>query len=560
MKTVDLGVKPYNLSSDDIKWVENTLESLSLREKVGQMFCAVFSGSSSEDLKGLYDDIPFGGVTFRPNNADVIKGFSDVIQNHARIPCLISSNLESGGSGLVSDGTEFASQLEVAATGDSGYAYKLGDICGKEGSCVGGNYAFAPVVDIMYNWRNPIVNTRTYGDDPEKVLRYALEYMKGIMQHGYAVAVKHFPGDGVDERDQHLLSSVNSLGVDEWRSSFGYVYRGLIEEGAQTVMVGHILLPSFSRLLKPGIRDCEIKPASISYEITTTLLKQELGFNGVAITDSASMTGLGCSLPRRDIPAACINAGCDVFLFGRNAREDFENLLQDAVKGVVPIERIDDAVRRVLGLKASLGLHLKKEFTSMDYKKIVGCNEHIEASRQCAYEAITLVKDTQKLLPLKPEEHRRIWLCVLGDIPCFRGGVECRGMFSRALSKAGFEVETLDVFDYSTMSVAELKKEHDLIIYVANTVSGGNNTVNRISWAPFSCGESPQMVNDIPTMFVSVGSPYHFVDVPMIKTIVNCYNCSQVIVDSVVDKMVGKSPFKGKSPVDPFCGMWGAEF
>lgn len=560
MQIVDLSAKPYFLSESDIAWVEDVLGRLSLKEKVGQMFCVVFSGEEEDDLLRLHEEIPFGGVTFRPNSSSTIRRLSLYIQGRSPIPCLISANLESGGSGLLTDGTEYASQLEVSATGKPERAFELGDICGREGASVGCNYAFAPVVDVMFNWRNPIVNTRTYGDDPRRVVEFASAYMDGIMKHGFAVALKHFPGDGVDERDQHLVSSVNSFSVDEWDESYGMIYRALIDKGAQTVMVGHIMLPSYCKRFSPDLKDSEVLPASLSYEIVTQLLKGRLDFNGVAITDSASMTGLGCCLPRRSVPAACINAGCDVFLFGRNAMEDFENLLIDAENGQVPIARIDDAVRRILGLKASLGLHRAKRFASDDFESIVGCKAHISASRRCADEAITLVKDTQGLLPLDPKTHKHILLCVLGDVPFFRGGFKCRDSFVAALEKKGFEVDLMDTVEYATSPVSTLRSRYGVIMYVANTVSGGNDTVNRIRWNPFSCGQSPQLVNDIPTMFVSMGNPYHFVDVPMVRTIVNCYNCSNVVIGSLVDKIVGEDVFMGHSPVDPFCGFWGADF
>lgn len=560
---VDLRANPFFLDDAACAWVQNTLAEMTPREKTAQLFCAVSAAEDIETLCGRYAQIPFGGITFRPDRAEAIKQRVDALQSRVKIPLLVSANLENGGIGLATDGTEFASQLEAAATGDAAWARMLGDVCGAEGASIGCNYNFAPVVDIHYNWRNPIINTRTYGSDPDWVLRCASEYLRGIAPHRMAVALKHFPGDGVDERDQHLLSSVNSLSCEEWDASYGKIYRVLIEQGAQTVMVGHILLPAYSRRLRPGITDRALLPASLSPELVTGLLRGELGFNGMVITDSASMTGLGCALPRRQIPAAAINAGCDMFLFGRNFEEDFESLWEDVQQGVVSAARLDEAVTRVLALKASLGLHTAGQFTSPRYREIVGCAAFAQKARDCADHAITLVKDTQGLLPLSPERHRRVWLHILGDEPAFRGGSVCRERVIRALTEAGFAVTCFDrahpAQALSSEPVRVLKERYDLILYVANLVTGGNNTVNRINWVPLACGESPQYVRDIPTLFVSLGDPYHFVDVPMIRTIVNCYENSDAVVDTLIEKLTGKSPFVGKSPVDPFCGMWGAE-
>lgn len=556
---VDLRGKPFFLNDEDIRWVEETRNAMTPYEKTAQLFCVVSAGEDGPALEKWYAELPFGGVTFRPAPAEKICDSAEYIQTHVSIPLLISANLENGGSGLATDGTELGSQLEVAATDDAKYAHMLGHICGAEGSSIGCNYAFAPVVDIQFNWRNPIINTRTYGSDPERVANFGAAYLEGLKPFGVAASLKHFPGDGVDERDQHLVTSINSLSCEEWDASYGRVYKRLIDQGAQTVMVGHILMPAYSKKLNPQLKDCDLLPASISPELVTGLLRERLGFNGMIITDSAVMTGLGCALPRCDIPAAAINAGCDMFLFGRNLQEDFDYLWNDVQSGKVSVQRLDEAVTRVLALKASLGLHKKTTFTNPDYKKVLHCPDFMQAARDCADHAITLVKDTQKLLPLSPKRYKRILLHVLGDAPGFRGGIRCRNLLVEKLQSAGFEVTCSDTDEITGLSVNEMQSRYDLILYAANVVSGCNNTVNRIQWLPQACGQSPQYVRDIPTMFVSFWNPCHFVDVPMIRTIINCYNCSEPILDSFVDKLTGKSPFLGKNPLDPFCGMWGAE-
>lgn len=560
---VNIREKPFCLGESQCRWVEETLSAMTLREKVAQLFFTASAVDTPESLLQQYERIPFGGIMFRGDRGERIREQVTFIQKNARIPLLIAANLENGGNGIVSEGTNFASELEVAATGDPEYARMLGDICGAEGAAAGANYAFAPVVDVQFNWRNPIINTRTFGSDPEKVLTYGEAYLRGIREHNVAVALKHFPGDGVDERDQHLISSVNSLSCEEWDASFGKIYQGLIDQGARTVMVGHILLPEYSRRLRPGIRDDEILPASLSPEIVTGLLREKLGFQGMVITDSGTMTGLGCALPRQQIPAAAINAGCDMFLFGRNMEEDFSYALEDAESGVIPLWRLDEAVTRVLALKASLNLADRDWDAGLEDPTVIGCPKHREQALQCADRAITLVKDTQKLLPVTPATHKRILLYILGDNPAFRGGAVCRDGVIRRLEREGFAVtcpsgETRDAL-FTDTPVAELKERFDLILYVANMVTGGNRCTNRLFYAPRICGESPQHVKDIPTMFVSLGDPFHFVDVPMIRTFINCYNHSEFVLDMLVEKITGRSPFHGISPVDPFCGVWGAD-
>lgn len=560
---VDLQANPFFLNEEQCKWVRDTLASMSLFEKTAQLFFSACAKETNEELLSRYESIPYGGIMFRGDTSKGIRDRVAFIQSKAKIPMLISANLESGGSGIVTDGTDYGNQLQVAATNDVRNAEILGDICGAEGSAVGANYAFAPVVDVQMNWRNPIINTRTYGSDPQTVLDCSSAYIRGIRRHNVAVSIKHFPGDGVDERDQHLLSAVNTLSCEQWDSTFGRIYKTLIDEGAQTVMVGHILLPAYSRRLRPGIRNQDIRPASLAPELVTGLLRGQLGFNGMIITDSATMTGLGCALPRRQLATAAINAGCDMFLFGRNLEEDFSYVWEDVQNGTISIQRLDEAVTRVLALKASLNLHIAEAFVKDNYSEIVGCARHKTLAKACADQAITLVKDTQKLLPISPATHKRIWLHVLGDNPAFRGGSRCKETVIARLQKEGFEVTCLDGAErdrmFTEVPVKELKARFDLILYIANMVTGGNNTTNRLFYAPRICGESPQHVMDIPTMFVSLGDPFHFVDVPMIRTFINCYNHSEFTLDALMDKITGRSAFKGVSPVDPFCGVWGAD-
>ena len=199
------------------------------------------------------------------------------LQEHSKIPLLIGANLEDGGCGIAVDGTQYGKQMQVAATGDVTDAYRLGKVSCSEGAAVGCNWAFAPVVDIDGNWRNPITNVRTYGDDPERVLNCGLQYMKAAKEENVLVAVKHFPGDGCDEVDQHILTSVNSLSCEEWDETYGKIYQGMIDAGAQTVMVGHIAQPAYQKKYNPDFPH-KLIPATISPELLKGLLRQKLGF------------------------------------------------------------------------------------------------------------------------------------------------------------------------------------------------------------------------------------------------------------------------------------------
>ena len=176
----------------------------------------------------------------------------------AVIPLLIASNAEAGGNGACTDGTYVGYPIKLGATADPQWAYEMGRISGVESSAIGCNWAFAPVVDLLINWRNPIISNRAFGSDPHLVLECGKAYLKGMAESGVACAMKHFPGDGVDERDHHLSSSVNSMTMAEWDATFGKVYSGMIEAGVQSIMVGHIMLPAYQTHFSPQFKDADL--------------------------------------------------------------------------------------------------------------------------------------------------------------------------------------------------------------------------------------------------------------------------------------------------------------
>lgn len=506
---------------------------------------------------------------YRPDSGAKIQETHRLLQELSSVPLLISANLEAGGNGIATDGTYFGKQMQVSATDNEEMAYKLGVVAGREGRVAGCNWAFAPIVDIDMNYRNPITNVRTYGSDPIRVAQMSKAFMQGIHESGLATAVKHFPGDGVDDRDQHLLSTVNSLTTEEWDQTFGMVYQEMIDNGAKSIMAGHIMLPEYSRKLLPDITDEQIMPATLAPELLNGLLRDNLGFNGLIVTDATPMLGYTTSERREIAVPKAIASGCDMFLFNRNIKEDYEFLLKGIETGILTLERVDEAVTRVLALKASLGLHVQKEqgtlVPSEAELSLLQCEEHKVWAKECADQSVTLVKDTQKLLPISAEKYKRVRLYVLGDK---EGGLKEGGSvtqpFISSLGEAGFEVELYDNkqvnFQELFMSVNDFKERYDLIIYVANLETASNQTTVRINWQQPLNANAPWFVHDIPTLFISVANPYHLQDVPMVKTYINAYSSNEFVVEAIVNKILGKSKFKGKSPVDPFCGKWDTRF
>ncbi|OUL07670.1 beta-hexosaminidase [Sedimentibacter sp. SX930] len=565
---VRLTEKPFFLSDDQISWVENTISEMTVEEKIGQIFCPIAGNPDDQALTEFVQKYQPGGMMFRPMPAKAIRQAHGVLQNESKIPLLLAANLEAGGNGICSDGTYYGRPMGVAATADDQEAYQLGFVSGREAQAVGCNWAFSPIVDIDMNFKNPITNVRTFGSDVDQVIDFSRQQMKGLHENGIATAVKHFPGDGVDERDQHLVSTVNSLSVPEWDESYGKVYQAMIEEGALSVMIGHILQPAYSKALNPALADKDILPASLSTELVNGLLRDRLGFNGVAVTDATPMIGYNAAMSRKKAIPTTINAGCDMILFNKNIDEDYQAMRDAVSSGDVSMERLDEAVTRILAMKASMGLVDKQQANSLipevDALDIVGCPEHLELARKSADKAITLVKDTQNLLPISPEKTPRVRVYMLEDRLSggFKDGGASEGSFIDKLSEAGFSVET---FNYEQLNfheifeegVDDLKAKVDLVIYVANYDTASNQTTRRIDWIRMMAADAPWFVQDIPTLFVSLANPYHLFDAPMIRTYINGYSANDTVNEILVGKLIGKSEFQGKSPVDPFCGVWG---
>lgn len=571
---IDYRAKPFYLNDSQTEWVKKTLDSMSLEEKIGQVFCVTGMGTDPGELTRFVMKYHPGGFMYRAGDGAAIQEAYRVMQEVSAIPMLLPCNLESGGNGISESGTYFGKEMEIAASDDPEQAWRLGYVCGKEGSAVGCNWAFAPIVDIDYNWRNPITNVRTFGSDPDRVLTLAEKFLEGMSAAApdMAPCIKHFPGDGVDERDQHLLPTVNSLDSTEWEKTYGKIYHTLIDQGAKTVMVGHILQPAMTRKFCPKIRDEDILPGSTNQYLVTDLLRGKLGFNGLVTTDATPMVGFSAMQSRKEAICRALMAGIDVILFCKNIDEDFRGVRECIEEGSLTMDRLDEAVCRQLSLKASMRLPEKKAAGTLvpapEALKALGCEEHRIWAQECAERAITLVKDTQNLLPIAPERTRRVRLTVLGEQQ--RGAFGDNGQVSqqlkKELEKAGFEVH---LYDYSTMEdgeifesgVEDMRKKFDLSIVAANIPTGSNNTTRRVDWITLMAADEPWYVKEIPTLFISFCNPYHMVDVPFISTFINCYSSNQYCVSAAVDKMTGKSSFTGKSPVDPWCGgIWGAKF
>ncbi|CAN7427948.1 glycoside hydrolase family 3 protein [Paenibacillus sp. LjRoot56] len=548
MKDDQLRQKPFYLSEFDVSWVKETRDGLSLEEKVGQLFVVVQKPFSPEPEDLL--SIKPGGVHLFAFSPDATKINQQAkianMQSRSKLPLLVTGDLESGGFGGAVDGTNLGMNMQVAATGKPELAQAFGKGIEVEGSAIGFNWVFGPVLDINYNYQNPIVNTRAFGDTPEVVETYAIPVVEGVQETGrMAACVKHWPGDGMDDRDQHKVLTVNGMPMQQWRETYGRVYRSAFEAGVKSVMSAHIALPAYYEEL--GIHDVRKQhtPGSLSYELNVKLLREELGFNGLIISDASAMVGMTSWGPRHEIVPQCIASGVDMFLFTADLKYDFEAMLQGVNDGIITEERLNEAVTRVLALKASLGLHLERP--ALQDLACVGSDEHVSLAQEIARTSVTLVKDTQNVLPISPEKHNRVLLIASGSEGSLftENGAGGSG-FEQMLVTEGFEV----VRNY------HLKQEEndiDLVIYV--TQKSPSFMQNSLRMSPEEAGGIFTWYSTyVPTLFISLGNPYTLYEMPTMPTMINGYNASAIVQREILNCLLGKQPFIGTSPVDAFCG------
>ncbi|MGN1417619.1 MAG: glycoside hydrolase family 3 protein, partial [Oscillospiraceae bacterium] len=582
---INLKDVPFCLNDEDIKWVEDTIADMSDEEKIGQLFFGISASYDEKYLTELTSKYHIGGCRYNPAPGAVIRKHNEVLQRYSKIPLFIACNTESGGNGACADGTYIGSGIKVGATGEKKYAYQLGKISNEEAAAIGCNMAFAPVCDIAYNWQNTEIISRAFGNDPDKVAEMSTEYLKGAHSiDGFVCAAKHFPGNGLDFRDAHLSNNVNSFSFRNWNESYGKVYKMLIKNGLEAVMAGHIMLPEYIKALNPNMQEEDMLPATLSYEIITGLLREQLGFNGLVITDASHMVGMTCRMKRCEMLPKAINAGCDMLLFFNDADEDIDIMLRAYREGRISETRINDALTRILGLKAHMGLNKKsKEQLVPSEEKmsaVLGKKEYLKVQKEISEKAITLVKYKDKdVLPITPKRYKRIMLVhVKGAENGMTALMKAVGMsggspvelLKQKLTEKGFEVfvyenpldkmlrqaqagekPELNEFFAGKNAVSDFTSKMDLVITVCDVQSG-----RPCFGLSKGGGEIPWYVFEVPVIIIGCESPTMLADIPQARTYINTYDSKETTLDILVDKLMkGPAAFYGKDPIDSFCGL-----
>ena len=589
MANVNLKAIPYCLSDADIAWVVSTIASMTPEEKVGQLFWQLTAGNSEEYLKELMEKYHLGGCRYNGMPGQMVLNQNRILQKYAKVPVFIACNPEQGGNGVCPDGTFVSSQVKIGATGKNEYAQAMGRVSGAQIKATGCNMAFAPVVDITYNHECEEVLARAYGNDPKMVADMGKAFMDGLHEtEGVYCCAKHFPGNGQDYRDAHISNNVNHFGHDDWMASYGHVYKTLIDNGLDAIMGGHILMPNYMLEKNADITPDTIMPATLCKEIMTDLLRDELGFNGMVVTDASHMVGMTNRMQRKDMLPAAINAGCDMFLFFNDPDEDYKWMLEAYLSGVISEDRMVEALTRILGLKAAKGMHRKSQ------EELCGTDEALAAALQnpefkaiapaISKDCLTLVKyKDEGVLPLNPEKTKRIMIVHIKGVPnplmalaamAMGGGANkktpAEKLRDRLIEKgfdahiyvsplekiqqmiAAGEKPSLNLYFAGKHAIADFTAENDLVISLFD-VANGHPSFGLSKGG----GEIPWYVHELPVVGISVNKPTMLADCPMLRTYINTYDSNDDTLDALVDALVtGPEAFKGSDPIDAFCGMW----
>lgn len=583
---VDLKANPYYLSEEDIKWVEDTLASMTEEEKVGQLFFQLTQSQEEEYLKELMQKYHLGGCRYNAAPGKAVQEQNRILQKYAKVPVIIACNTEAGGDGACSDGTPIAAEVKIAAAGKEEYAYALGKMANEEAAAIGCNMAFAPIADIAYNWENTEIINRAFGNDPKRVAKMSKAYLEGAHTiSGFACAAKHFPGNGQDFRDAHLSNNVNYFDPEKWDATYGMVYKTLFDSGLEAVMGGHIMLPEYARAINPDLTDAEMMPATLSPEIMTGLLRDRLGFHGMVVTDASHMVAMTDRMKRSEMLPRAINAGCDMFLFFNDPQEDFDVMLNAYQDGVISEERMTEALTRILGLKAHMGLHKKAKEELVPKPEVLetalGRNEYKEMEKAISRDCITLVKYKDKaVLPVTPARYKRVMIVhvkgsggPMGELMKMMGGKNenAAELLKQKLCDRGFdafiyesplekmkrqieagEKPSLNMYFAGKNAISEFTEKMDLVITLCDVPSG-----RPVFGMSKGGGEIPWYVFEVPVVVVGCGQPTMLADIPQARTYINTYDTKESTFDALVEHLMeGPEAFRGEDPIDSFCGLY----
>ncbi len=574
----DKYVQPGPIRSDaDKKWVDHTLRKMGVEEKIGQLFMVwarvQFFNVESPEYRQFVDEInryhvgsflmsvPFEGLFLSKSEPYEAAMLLNELQRQSRLPLLIAADFETGLSNRLRGPTIFPQAMAFGAAGRPEYAEAFGKITAQEARAIGVHWNFFPVADVNSNPANPIINTRSFGESPEQVGDLNAAYIRGARSHGMLTTAKHFPGHGDTATDSHL--GVAQVSGDRSRLDAIELapFREDIKAGVDAVMVAHVTVPA----LEPDAN----RVATTSPAIVTELLKQQLGFRGIVVTDALEMAGL-TRLYATNIGRAAVDAfkaGNDMLLVPADLEASYRAMVDAVRAGEISQERLDRSVRKVLEAKAALGLERARLVDTGAINKLVGAPANQALAEQVAEDAMTLVRDNRKVLPLVREAtsrsslpyqrteqaHNRLVVVIFSeDVRLEAGRVLEHEIRARVPDAHIFYVDASSA-SASTPEILKAADASDKVIAAvyAVPVAGvrtGISSVNSVEPA----GALLQQILDhaaSKTMVVALGNPYLAKDFSAIQNYLCAFSTASVSEVSTAKALFGEVAIRGHLPV-----------
>lgn len=526
-------------------YAEKMFDELSVQDLAGQLMCIqVNARTSYEEFEEVVKEIRPGGLFFGGNTTkERIKKCTEIVNKYTKVPVIIASDVENGPGCVLKDEAYFPRPMAWGACDDETLIERAGRVTGEICRKNGIQWTFAPIVDINYNKDNPVTNVRAVSDKPEQVVKIAGAYIRGMQENGMLMAAsKHFPGDGIDDRNQHFCTVVNPLSEEEWMNTYGYVYKEMFKQGTASVMVAHIDLPWVGDEVDPVLGG---KPATLSKKIITDLLKDKLAFEGCVVSDAMSMVGTSVMCPPDKLSVTFIKSGGDMLLFP--LPKDFHYLVEAIQNGEITNERLKDAFSRIIGLKVKARLFEDQEKIENE----VVISENIQAlSEEIAEKSITIIRNTQNLIPLSPQKDAKFLLVNLqkagNSTLAYMQDIK---VLTEELEQRGYKVDTLSENDHYLLG--KVKDNYDCILincridptnYLGGTL--------RINWDNIMAFWRGVAVDHPCVIFTSFGDPYKLYELPFLRTYVNAYSAAAETMKAFVKVLLGEKPAVGKSPVE----------
>jgi beta-N-acetylhexosaminidase len=566
--------KPYSrkASSQALKWADKELKRMSLEQKIGQLLAvglnATYLNQDSlafKDLRHQIVDNHVGGIVlFRgPVYESVV--LVNRMQQLAKYPLLISADLEAGAGMRFDDTVNFPWNMAVGATGNPDYARRQGELTGRESRALGIQQIYAPVADVNNNAANPVINVRSYGEDPAEVAKLVGAFVAGAQRAGVMATAKHFPGHGDTAVDSHR----GLPEIDITRARLNSVelvpFRAAVNAGVGAVMDGHIALPLIDpTAITPLPRDVKLGPIETDEELVvgngtmpTTLspvmnkiLRNELSFDGLIVTDAMSMSGLTLYFTQEEASVRALEAGADLLLKPADTDAAFRGVRNAVKSGRLTEKRIEESVRKVLAAKYDLGL-VDQRITPLDeIDRVVGGRDTLKLAEEIAEHAITLVRNDAKLLPLNLPANATIFNLAItnGD-----DRLIITQPFVATLARSGRKVVTIVLDDRS--SEAEVKKALDLSgradLVIASLYGRVRTGQARSVALPEPGGRALDTLIErkTPLIGISFGNPYLLSSFPKLQTYMVAYGDMQSLQEAGAEALLGLNDITGRLPI-----------